>query len=187
MNEKKRAWFTTVDVALIVVFSALWAALNLTIGKLGFTLFRLPIFCDFAVFFTLLLTVWMVGKFGAASIVGIIGAIIVSFLAPSAHLIGFSASSILFDVLMLVNKHRLRLKIRDLWVAASVTVISAYFAGVVIGIFFMGRPLDEATLQWALTIWGGWHLVGGIIGAVIALPIIGVLEGANVRRIKGDS
>ena len=178
MNEK--TWFTTVDVALIGVFSALWATLNMTIGRLGFTWFNLPIFCDFAVFFTLLLVVWIVGKFGAASIVGVIGSTIYMLILPSTHIIGFTTSSVLFDVLMLANSHRIRLKIRDMAIATLVTAVSAYFAGAIIGTLFMGR-----SVEWALTFWGGWHLVGGLIGAVIALPTIGVLERANVRRIKG--
>ncbi|MGQ9624679.1 MAG: hypothetical protein ACUVT9_04840 [Candidatus Bathycorpusculaceae bacterium] len=178
MNEK--AHFATVDVALIGVLSALWATLNMTIGRLGFTWFNLPIFCDFAVFFTLLLTVWIIGKFGAASIVGVIGSIIYMLILPSTHIIGFTISSVLFDVLMFASTHRINLKIRDMTIAALATAISAYFAGVVIGTIFMGRPME-----WALTFWGGWHLVGGLIGAIIALPTIGVLERANVRRIKG--
>jgi len=36
-----------------------------------------------------------------------------------------------------------------------------------------------------LTFWGWWHLVGGIMSAIITLPIIGALEKANVRKIKG--
>lgn len=179
MNEK--AHFSTVDIALIGVLSALWATLNMTIGRLGFTWFNLPIFCDFAVFFTLLLTVWIVGKFGAASIVGVIGSIIYMLILPSTHIIGFTISSVLFDVLMLAGSHRIRLKIRDMAVAILVTAVSAYFAGVVIGTLFT----PGKTVEWALTYWGGWHLVGGLIGVIIALPTIGVLERANVRRIKG--
>ncbi|MGB9714105.1 MAG: hypothetical protein C0193_01065 [Candidatus Bathyarchaeota archaeon] len=178
MNEKTH--FTTVDIALIGVFSALWATLNMTIGRLGFTWFNLPIFCDFAVFFTLLLTVWIVGKFGAASIVGVIGAIIYMLILPSTHIIGFTISSVLFDALMLASGHRINLKIYDMAIAAIATAISAYFAGVVIGTIFMSRPIE-----WALTFWGGWHLIGGLIGVVVTLPIISVLERANVRRIKG--
>jgi hypothetical protein len=41
-------------------------------------------------------------------------------------------------------------------------------------------------LQWALTFWGGWHLVGGILTLAITLPIILTLEKANVRKIRGD-
>jgi hypothetical protein len=181
---KSKTYFTTVDIALVSVFCALWVVLNLTLGPLGFSLFNLPIFCDLAVFLTLLLVVWATGKFGTASIVGIIGSIIVLMMRPSPHIIGFAASAILFDILMTVNNHKILLKVYNLITAALVTAVSAYFAGVVIGIFFSNKPLTSETMQWALTFWGGWHLIGGIIGIIMAFPIIGILEKANVKRIK---
>jgi hypothetical protein len=48
----------------------------------------------------------------------------------------------------------------------------------------MNKPLTSETMQWALTFWGGWHLIGGIIGIIVAFPMIGILEKANVKRIK---
>jgi len=176
--------FAAVDIALIGVFSALWATLNLTLGPLGFAWFGLPIFCDFAVFFTLLLATWITGKFGAASIVGIIGSIIIFLVRASPHIIGFAASAILFDVLMLASHHKIDEKAYNTIMAASATALSAYFAGAVIGTFFTNKPLNQTTLGWALTIWGGWHLIGGIMSLAITLPIIGILEKANVRKIK---
>lgn len=62
---------------------------------------------------------------------------------------------------------------------AIATMISAYFAGVIIGAIFMGR-----SLEWALTFWGVWHLIGGIISLIIFIPLVGVLEKAKVREIK---
>jgi len=179
-----KAHFTTVDIALISVFCALWVALNLTLGPLGFAWFGLPIFCDFAVFFTLLLATWATGKFGTASLVSIIGSIIILLIRPSPHTIGFVASAILFDTLMLANHHKLYAKAYNMTIAAFVTMVSAYFAGVIIGTFFTNKPPDWATLELALTTWGGLHLMGGIISIVITLPIIGILEKANVRKIK---
>jgi len=179
----KQKYFKAVDVALISVFCALWPALNLTLGPLGFALLRLPIFCDFAVYLTLLLATWATGKFGTTSIVGIIGSIIAYFIRASPHIIGFAASAIIFDILMSANHHKLHAKAYNMAVAALVTAISAYFAGVVIGVFFMNKPLDWTTLRWALTFWGGWHLIGGIMSIAITLPILGILEKGNVRRI----
>lgn len=177
---KSKTYFTAVDIALVSVFCALWVILNLTLGPLGYSLFNLPIFCDLAVFLTLLLVVWATSKFGTASIVGVIGSIIVLMMRPSPHIIGFASSAIIFDVLMLVNKHKIQLKAYNLITAALATIVSAYFAGVIIGTVFMSR-----SAEWALTFWGGWHLIGGIIGIVVAFPIIGVLEKANVKGIKG--
>ncbi|NIO36409.1 hypothetical protein GTO27_01755 [Candidatus Bathyarchaeota archaeon] len=178
-----QTYFRTVDVALISVFCALWPALNLTLGPLGFALFRLPIFCDFSVFFVLLLATWASGKLGTASIVGITGSAVVYFLRASPHIIGFAVSAVLFDVLMSVNLHKIRGRIYDLSMANLVTAVSAYFAGVVIGVFLMGEPLNWTTLSWAMSYWGPWHLAGGLMSVVVALPIITILEKADVRRI----
>lgn len=181
-----KPYFTTVDIALTGVFCALWATLNLTLGPLGFAWFGLPIFCDFAVFFTLLLVTWITGKFGVASMVGIIGSIIIFLIRASPHIIGFAASAILFDVLMLASHHKIDGKAYNMIIASLATALSAYFSGAIIGTFFtQGKPLNEITLGWAITIWGGWHLIGGIISLAIALPTIGILEKANVRKIKG--
>ena len=179
-----KPYFTSFDVALISVFCALWVVLNLTLGPLGFAWFGLPIFCDFSVFLTLLLVTWATGKFGAASFVGVVGSIIVLLIRAVPSTIGLTASAILFDVLMSMNRHTIDAKARNITISALVTVVSAYFAGVVIGIFFTNRPLDLATLNWSLTFWGGWHLVGGLITVAIAMPIIGVLERTKIRKSK---
>jgi hypothetical protein len=181
---KGKSHLGTIDIALVSVFCALWATLNLTLGPLGFAWFGLPIFCDFAVFFTLLLVTWLTGRFGTASLVGIIGSVIVLLTRATPHIIGFAVSAILFDTLMFANHHKIKAKARSIAIAASATALSAYFAGVIIGIFFSNRTLDQTTLQWALAIWGVWHLIGGIISILIALPIIGILERAQVRKIK---
>ncbi|MGC8998517.1 MAG: hypothetical protein ACP5JW_03860 [Candidatus Bathyarchaeia archaeon] len=168
------------DIATIAIFSAMWVILNITVGPLGFTLFHLPIFCDFSVYFTLLLATWASGKAGIPSMVGIIGAIIVLAMRPaSTQMIGFLASAMVFDALMTLCKHKVSLKPYNMLVATVATIISAYFAGVVIGTVFMERSLD-----WALTFWGLWHLIGGIISLIIALPVIGALERAKVKGVK---
>ncbi|MEM0058446.1 MAG: hypothetical protein QW577_04300 [Candidatus Bathyarchaeia archaeon] len=170
----------SIDVAAIAIFSSMWAVLNLTVGPMGFTLFRLPIFCDFAVYFTLLLATWTVGRAGVPTAVGLVGALIVLALKPdSTQMIGFLASAILFDVLMSLCKHEVRLRLYNIVVAAIATVISAYFAGVVIGTVFMSR-----SLEWALTFWGVWHLIGGVISLVVATPIVAVLERAKVKGLN---
>jgi biotin transporter BioY len=96
--------------------------------------------------------------------------------------VGFAASAIVFDLLMSANHHRIYRKVYNMVVAALATAISAYFAGVVIGIFVMNQ-----TVEWTLTFWSGWHLIGGIISATVALPLIGILEKANVRKVKAAS
>lgn len=172
--------FKPVDIAIISVFSAMWVVLNLILGPIGFRLFQLPILCDFSVFLTLLLATWASGKMGTASAVGAIGAIIVLAVNPSStQMIGFLASAIIFDFLMLFNGHKISFKPYSICVAVFATAISAYIAGVIIGTIFMGR-----SLEWALTFWGVWHLAGGIISIAVAIPVIGVLERTNVKGIK---
>jgi hypothetical protein len=178
----KTTHFTTVDVALTGVFCALWIALNLTLGPLSFQLLRLPILHDFGVFFTLLLVAWVTERFGTSLLAGIIGSIFAILLGGPLLIICFAASAVVFDVLMFGNHHRIRMTRYSLATTAIVTLVSAYFAGVLIGVFFT----PDKTFPWALTFWGGWHLVGGMMTVVITFPIIIALEKANVRKIKGD-
>jgi len=175
-------YFKPVDIAVIAIFSAMWAILNLTVGPLGFTLFGLPILCDFSVYFTLMLATWVSGKMGTPSAVGVIGAMIVLAMRPaSTQMIGFLVSAFIFDALMVLCKHKICFKPYNIGIASIATVVSAYVAGVIIGTIFMTppRPLD-----WALTFWGVWHLVGGIIALIVALPVIGALERAGAKGIK---
>lgn len=177
----KKTYLTTVDIALTAVFCALWMALNLTLGPLSFSLLQLPVLHDFGVFFTLLLVAWVTGRFGTSSLVGMIGSILAILLGGPPLILGFAASAVIFDLLMSANHHKIRIATYNLIIAVIATMLSAYLAGVLIGVFFMGNGS-----QWALTVWGGWHLIGGILTVAITLPIILALEKANVRKIKGD-
>lgn len=169
----------TRDLTLIGVFSALWIVLHLTIGPLGFTLFRLPVLCDVAAYSTLLLAVWTLGKLGGALLVGIIGSVITLLLRPGAfQILGFAASAVIFDILCLTVRHEVSKKPVKIVALAVVTIVSAYFAGAVIGLIFMA-----GSLEWSLTYWAGWHAVGGLLSVIITLPVIAALERANVRRL----
>lgn len=175
-------YLTTVDLALTGVFCAVFAILNLALGPLSFQLLQLPILHDFAVFLPLLLVTWATGRFGTSSLVGIIGSVVaISFGGPPL-IVCFAASGVIFDFLMFASRHRIRISIYSLMIAAIATMLSAYIAGVLIGVFFT----PSQTVQWALTFWGGWHLVGGIMTMAITLPIILALEKANVRKVKGN-
>jgi hypothetical protein len=174
-----KTYFATADIALMSIFCALWVILNLTVAPISFRLLGLPVVHDFVTFFVFLLVAWATGKFGTASFVGVVGSLIVLLAGGPLPVIGFAVSSILFDVLLSANHHEIRLKAHSITVAALATLVSAYFAGVFIGVFLINGAYD-----WALTFWGGWHLAGGVISVIITLPIIGVLEKAGVRRIK---
>jgi predicted membrane protein len=176
-----KTYLGVADVALVGVFCALWAVLNLTLGPLSFSLLHLPALHDFAAFFTLLLVGWVTGKFGTASMVGIIGSVVAIFLGGPPLIVGFAVSAVVFDLLMFGSHHRISSKVRSVLVTDFATLLSAYCAGVIIGVFFTPN-----TFLWALTFWGVWHLVGGIVTLTITLPIIISLERAGVRRFKDE-
>jgi len=177
----KKTYLTTADVALMAVFCAVFAGLNYTLGPVSFQLLQLPILHDFAVFFPLLLVTWVTGRFGTSLLVGIVGSIVAILIGGPPLIICFAASAVIFDLLMSANQHKIRISPYSLTVASVATMISAYLAGVLIGVFFT----PNQTFQWALTFWGGWHLIGGITSIIITLPIISVLEKAGVRGVKG--
>jgi len=172
----------TVDIALISVFSAMWIVLHLYLGPLGFQLLHLPVLCDVSAFVTLIIAVWAIGKFGGASAICIIGSLIVLGIRSAPFQLGFLVSAIIFDILCLAIRHNpLKGTLNTLGLSIF-TIISAYIAGVIIGVFFM-----TGGTYWALTFWGGWHAVGGLLSVIIALPIIGALEKAGVRTLKGET
>jgi hypothetical protein len=177
MNKKKR--FTTHDIALISIFSALWIILNYYVAPLSFQLFHLPLGHGVLVSFTLLLTAWATGKYGAASTVGAIGSTIVLLAGGPLPVLSFAATSFLFDAILTATHHKLKTKLYNMSIAVLATAISAYTAGMITGTFILNQPL-----QYATTVWGGWTLLGGILGAVITLPVISMLKKANVKKIN---
>ncbi len=167
------------DIALTGMFSALFVVLNLTLGPLSFRLVSLPVLHDIGVFLTLLLTTWVTRKFGPSLVVGIVGSVIAILAGGPIIIVGFAISAVLFDLLMSACRHNIQLSKFSLGVTISVTLISAYFAGAIIGIFFMGNGI-----VWAISVWGGWHLVGGILALCVTLPIIVGLEKSGVRKLR---
>jgi hypothetical protein len=172
----KEPYITTRDIALTAVFCAVWVVLNLILGPLSFILTGLPIIHDFAVFFTLLMVAWITGRFGTSSITGIIGSTLAMLLSGMPLMVGFLPAAIIFDLVLIANHHKIRISVYSLAVAAIATILSAYVAGVVIGFIFSGM-----TLLLALTFWGVWHAIGGVLAIVITFPVIAGLEKANVR------
>lgn len=179
----KKSHFRTFDVALVSVFCALWVVLNYFLGPLSFQLLGLPVLHDFAVFFTLLLVTWMTGRFGTSFLVGIVGSPVAVLLAPQTvgPMVSFSVSALVFDVLMSASHHKIRISFYNLMIAIVATIVSAFLAGVLIGVFFT----SGSTFETALTFWGAWHVIGAIITLVITLPMIAALEKANVRTLVG--
>jgi len=176
MSNKSR--FATRDIALVGTFSALCVVLNLTLGPLGFAWFGPPIFCGFSVFFTLLLATWASQRFGSVMLVGIIGLIVILLVRAQLFIIGFAASAILFDLLLLGNHRRLCIRPTNIAITVLSTAVSTYFAGVTIGLAFV-----NGTAEWALTLWSGYSMIGGIVSLALTFPTMFVLEKAHVRDL----
>jgi hypothetical protein len=170
----------SVNIALISIFSALWVVLNLTIAPLGFAILHLPVIHSLIIFFMLVLIIWATGQYGAASIVSIIGSVIVVFANPQVlPVLGFIPAAFVFDLMLLLNHHKVNLKSINIVLLVFAAIVSAYVAAVVNGLVIL-----NFALMFTLTVWAGWNVLGGIIGVVIALPIVGILEKAQVKRVK---
>ena len=171
----------TVNIALISIFSALWVALNFTLAPIGFALTGLPVIHSVIIFFTLLLTVWATNQFGAASMVGVIGSAIVVLAGGPLPVLGFVPAAIILDLIFLVNRHILNLKPLNIAVAAIASIVCAFVAALVNGLLILKLPP-----AFIFTIWGGWTIIGGVIGVVLTLPIIGALERSQVKRVQAE-
>lgn len=171
--------FTTTNIALIGIFSALWVALNFTVAPLGFSLTGLPTIHSVIIFITLFLVTWATGQYGAASLVGIIGSAIVVLAGGPLPVLGFVPAALIFDLMLLVNHHRVNMKPINIVIAVLASIVCAYVAAVGNGILILNLPL-----MFTLTVWAGWNILGGIIGAAITLPLIAALEKANVKKVK---
>jgi hypothetical protein len=177
LNDKR--YFATQDTALISIFSALWIALNLVVAPISFSLTGLPVIHDFLVFFTLLIAVWTTGKFGVASFVGLVGSAVVLLAGGPLPMIGFAASSIVFDLILLANHHKLIAKSFSIIITSTATVVAAYIAGNINGLLIIRLPLD-----FSATVWSGWNLAGAIFSLIMAFPIMSLLEKAKIQQIR---
>jgi hypothetical protein len=169
----------TTNIVLIGIFSALWVVLNLTIAPLGFSLTGLPFIHSAIVFLTLILTVWATEKYGAASLVCLIGSAIVLLLGGPIFVLGFVLASLPFDAILLLNRHKVNMKTINVVIIFIAAIVCSYFAGFLNGVLFLGQAL-----LFVLTFWSGWTALGGVIGALIALPTIALLERAQVKRVQ---
>jgi len=168
----------SVNIALISIFSALWVVLNLTVAPISFRLTGLPVIHSVIIFLILLLVTWATNQFGAASMVGIIGSVIVLLAGGPIPVLGFILGGITFDLIFLINHHRVSFKPISIGTTILATIVAGFSASIVN--FFLVSP------AFAITVWAALVIVGGIIGIVIAFPIIVVLEKTQVKRVKTD-
>lgn len=165
-------------IAIISLLSSISGILQVFIAPIMFSAIQLPFGHDIIVFFSLLLSVWIVRRFGGATGVGIISSLVVLFLRPDMSIvIGFALSSFIFDLLMFAVGHDIKYGTKNVLTVSFSTILSAYVAGVIIGLAFMnGSP------QWAFLVWGPLHAVGGAVSLILFYPVLAALERTGVRK-----
>jgi len=165
-------YFNSRDVAAIAICSALWGVLNSILSPMFFRMFQLPFLCDIIGFASLILVAWWTRKFGAATAVGLIATVINFMLMPTAlHFFGFTVASLVFDVLtrLLGYRNCFEKALIGTISLVSISVLSAFVAGSIIGAFFMEAP---ALARWGGILgWAGLHAVGGVIAGFIGAPL----------------
>lgn len=178
------AYFDNRDVAAIALFSAFWGVSNSIFAPIVFRMFGLPILCDVVGFATLIVAVWWIRKFGAATSIGLIATVINFVFNPAGvHFLGFAAASIIFDAMAkLIGYDRcFRNTLFARVLVLSVSVLSAAVAGLIIGMFFMMAP---ALVGWGGVLgWAGLHAVGGIIAGLIGTAFVTALDIRGVRKV----
>jgi len=134
-------YFTTKDIAAVAASAALWAILNILISPIFWQVTRMPFMCDLLAFISLILVIWWTGKFGSASLTGLVVTVLTLMLRPGAfHMLGFVVASILFDVLARAvgYKNAFEKGLGGFRILVSFSTLCAGVAGGIIGVFFMG-------------------------------------------------
>jgi hypothetical protein len=178
-------YYNSRELAAIALFSALWGVLNSIFSPIVFSMFGLPILCDMIGFALLSLTVWWVRKLGAASLVGLIATAINFIFNPSGvFFLGFTAASIVFDVIAWLARYDVYLKKASSTAITllSISVVSAAAAGLIIGTYFMAAP---ALANWGGVLgWAALHAAGGIVGGVIGTALVIGLVARGMPKIN---
>jgi len=177
--------FKSREVAAIALLSALWGVLNSIFAPIFFSMTGLPLLCDLIGFAVLVLTVWWIRKPAAASAVGIIATAINFIFNPGGtHFLGFTAASIVFDVIAYIIGYERIFKNQFATTASMlpVSIASAAVAGLIIGSFFMAGP---ALAKWGGVLgWAGLHAVGGSIGGFVGVIVVTTLASRGIHRAE---
>ena len=176
------AHFTSRDIATISICAALWGVLNPIFSPIFFRMTGLPFLCDTMGFSLLTLAVWWIRKFGATTIVGFIATIINFMLNPyGTQILGFTAASVVFDVIVKVIGYDRAFKNPKFitFSMISTSLLSAAVAGLIIGTFFMSGPMVAG---WGFVFtWASLHAVGGVIGGVIGVVVVTTLISRGIK------
>ncbi|MEM2937405.1 MAG: hypothetical protein QXJ63_02520 [Candidatus Bathyarchaeia archaeon] len=178
-------YFKSREVAAIALLSALWGVLNSIFAPIFFRMTGLPFLCDMVGFAVLVITVWWIRKPGAASAVGIIATIINFIFNPGGtHFLGFTAASIVFDIIAYFIGYERSFK-TPFSITASMlplSVVSAALAGFIIGTFFMAAP---ALAKWGGALgWAGLHAIGGVIGGIVGVITVVALASRGIWQAE---
>ncbi|RLF04677.1 MAG: hypothetical protein DRK00_06170 [Thermoprotei archaeon] len=166
------------DVTVVALCAAFWSVLNATLAPIFWRLTHLPFFCDLLAVVSLMLGVWWVRRLGTATLIGIIAtALNFAFRPGAVHFLGFTAASIVFDLLTRAcgygrcfsPKHGPALLL-------VLGTASTWVAGLVIGAFFMGGRVPVLTFSLL-------HAAGGLMGSAVGLALIRAVEARGVKPI----
>ncbi len=173
------------DVAAIAICAALWGVLNSVFAPIFFRAFGLPFLCDLIGFSVLTLAAWWVRKIGVITIIGLVATLINFLFNPGGfHFLGFTAASVLFDGLtkLVGYDNSFKSQINTIASMIPISIISAAFAGYIIGTFFMASP---ALAKWGGVLgWAGLHAIGGLIGGLIGSALVGGLRARGILPAK---
>lgn len=128
----------------------------------------MPFLCDMLGMISLILALWWIRKFGAVTVTGITATIITLILNPDAtHFFGFTAASVVFDILTRLIRYQNCLEKPILSVVSLLftSVASTAVAGVIIGSLFMNP-------EGGVAFFAVLHATGGAIGGSIGLVLI---------------
>jgi len=169
-------------IAIVSLLSALSGTFQVFVAPITFQILGgLPFAHDLIVFFPIILSVWIIGRFGAATGVGIISTLIVLFLNSSLFfVVGFVIAAFIFDLLLFVVKHKVTFKISNILTVSLSAIISFFIGG-----FILGLLITSGSLQSSLTYWAPLHTVGGAIGMIISYPLLAGLDRTGVRKRSG--
>jgi len=171
-------YFTSRDIAAIAMCAALWSVLSAYIAPIFWRTTSMPFFCDMLGVISLTLALWWIRKFGAVTVTGITATIIMMMLNPNAtHFFGFTAASVIFDVLtrLIGYQNCLEKQIISVISLLFASVASTAVAGVVIGTFFM-NPNFLMTRFGGVAFFSVLHAAGGVIGGTIGLMLTKALS-----------
>ncbi len=160
------------SIATAAVFGALWGVVNFLVAPYFFRLTRLPFFCDVIGLVSLFSALWVSRKPGTGTLVGLAATVVTLALRPGAfYFLGFTVASVFLDFLVYSLGYEKVFEKGAKVLVPLTGVVSAALAGLIIGAFFMNFESYVGVLTWS-----GLHAIGGLMGALIALPVVKGLE-----------